>query len=190
MEPQKIGFALCGSFCTFARVIKQIEALKTLGYELLPIMSQTAYSTDTRFGKAEDFVKQIEDICRNKVLHTQTEVEPFGPKAILDALVIAPCTGNTIAKIANGVSDTTVSLAVKAHLRNERPVIVAVSSNDALSANAKNIGTLLNTKNIFLVPFEQDDAVKKPRSLVAVMEQIPQTIELALKGKQIQPILL
>ncbi|PWM45052.1 MAG: dipicolinate synthase subunit B [Clostridiales bacterium] len=190
MEPHKIGFALCGSFCTFARVIKQIEALKKIGYDLLPIMSQTAYSTDTRFGKAEDFVKKIESICETNILHTLPEVEPFGPKAILDALIVAPCTGNTIAKIANGISDTTVSLSVKAHLRNERPVIIAVSSNDALSANAKNIGMLLNTRNIFFVPLEQDDAIKKPRSLVAVMEQIPQTLELALKGKQIQPILL
>ena len=176
MEPHKIGFALCGSFCTFKRVITQIEELKNLGYEILPIMSQTAYSTDTRFGKAEDFIKKIEDICQKSVLHTLPEVEPFGPKAVLDALVIAPCTGNTIAKIATGISDTSVSLAVKAHLRNERPVVIAISSNDALSANAKNIGTLLNTKNVFFAPFEQDDAVKKPRSLVAVMEHIPQTL--------------
>lgn len=190
MEAIKIGFAMCGSFCTFERVVKQIKKLKDLGYDLLPIMSCSAYTTDTRFGKAETFIKRIENICEASVLHTLTQVEPFGPKAILDALIVAPCTGNTTAKIANGISDTPISLAVKAHLRNERPVIIAVSSNDALSANAQNIGKLLNTRNIFFVPFEQDDAEKKPRSIVAVMEQIPQTLDLALKGNQIQPILL
>ena len=160
------------------------------GYDIVPIMSANTYSTDTRFGTAESFRERVENICSRPVLHTLAEVEPFGPKKLLDLLVVAPCTGNTLAKIANGVSDSAVSLAVKAHLRNERPVLIAISSNDALSGNAKNLGSLMNTRHIYFVPFGQDDAIKKPTSLVAKTEMIPAAVEAALKGEQIQPLLM
>ena len=185
-----IGFALCGSFCTLKKMTDQLERLAEIGYDLTPIMSENTYTTDTRFGKAEEFVQRVENICGKPVLHRISEVEPIGPKKLLDLLVIAPCTGNTLAKLANGISDSAVSLAAKAHLRNERPVLVAVSSNDALSGNARNLGTLMNTKNYFFVPFGQDDAVKKPTSLVAKTEMIPEAVKAALEGKQIQPILI
>ncbi len=186
----RIGFALCGSFCTLKKMIDQLERLAEIGYDLTPIMSENTYTTDTRFGKAEEFVQRVENICGKPVLHRISEVEPIGPKKLLDLLVIAPCTGNTLAKLANGISDSAVSLAAKAHLRNERPVLVAVSSNDALSGNARNLGTLMNTKNYFFVPFGQDDAVKKPTSLVAKTEMIPEAVKAALEGRQIQPILM
>ena len=186
----RIGFALCGSFCTLKKMIDQLERLAEIGYDLTPIMSENTYTTDTRFGKAEEFVQRVENICGKPVLHRISEVEPIGPKKLLDLLVIAPCTGNTLAKLANGVSDSAVSLAAKAHLRNERPVLVAVSSNDALSGNARNLGTLMNTKNYFFVPFGQDDALKKPTSLVAKTEMIPEAVKAALEGRQIQPILI
>lgn len=181
---KKVGFAMCGSFCTFKRVLKVAEKLSEI-YDVVPVMSSTSYHTDTRFGKAEDFVEELEKITGKKVLHTVFEVEPFGPKKILDALVVAPCTGNTLAKLSLGIADTSVTLAVKAHLRNERPVIIAVSSNDALGNNAKNLGYLMNMKNIYFVPFEQDDPDEKPNSLVAIMEKIPEAVEAALQGKQL-----
>ncbi len=180
-----VGFAMCGSFCTFKRVLKAAEKLSAK-YNIIPVMSSTAYHTDTRFGKADYFVSELERISGNKVLHTVFEVEPFGPKKILDALVVAPCTGNTLAKLSLGIADTSVTLAVKAHLRNERPVIIAVSSNDALANNAKNLGYLLNMKNIYFVPFEQDDPIEKPNSLVAIMEKIPEAVDTALNGKQLK----
>lgn len=183
----RVGFALCGSFCTFSRTVTQLEKLAA-EYDVLPIMSETAYSTDTRFGTAESFRKEIRDVCRKDIVHTISQAEPLGPKKLLDVLVIAPCTGNTLAKLASGIADSSVTLAAKAHLRNGRPVVVAVSSNDALAANAENVGKLLNRKNFYFVPFEQDDSEEKPRSLVAVMEKIPQTIEAALEGRQIQPV--
>ena len=186
----RIGFALCGSFCTLKKMTDQLERLAEIGYDLTPIMSENTYTTDTRFGKAEEFVQRVENICGKPVLHRISEVEPIGPKKLLDLLVIAPCTGNTLAKLANGISDSAVSLAAKAHLRNERPVLVAVSSNDALSGNARNLGTLMNTKNYFFVPFGQDDAMKKPTSLVAKTEMIPEAVKAALEGRQIQPILI
>lgn len=186
----RIGFALCGSFCTLKKMTDQLERLAEIGYDLTPIMSENTYTTDTRFGKAEEFVQRVENICGKPVLHRISEVEPIGPKKLLDLLVIAPCTGNTLAKLANGISDSAVSLAAKAHLRNERPVLIAVSSNDALSGNARNLGTLMNTKNYFFVPFGQDDAVKKPTSLVAKTEMIPEAVKAALEGRQIQPILM
>ena len=186
----RIGFALCGSFCTLKKMTDQLERLAEIGYDLTPIMSENTYTTDTRFGKAEEFVQRVENICGKPVLHRISEVEPIGPKKLLDLLVIAPCTGNTLAKLANGISDSAVSLAAKAHLRNERPVLVAVSSNDALSGNARNLGTLMNTKNHFFVPFGQDDAIMKPTSLVAKTEMIPEAVKAALEGRQIQPILI
>jgi len=186
----KVGFALCGSFCTFAKVIPEIEKLVNRGYEVIPIMSHIAYTTDTRFGKASDFIQQIETITDRKIIKTIPEAEPIGPKKLLDALVIAPCTGNTIAKLACGICDTPVTMAAKAHLRNGRPLIIAVSTNDGLSANLKNIGTLSVMKNIFLVPYGQDDSVGKPSSLVADMTKISETLVCALEKAQIQPLLI
>ena len=189
MERKTLGFALCGSFCTFRRILPVIQQL-TEQYRLIPIMSFHSYQTDTRFGTALEFRTAIEDLCKTPIVHTIAGAEPFGPKKLLDLLVIAPCTGNTLGKLANGISDTPVTLAAKAHLRNARPVVIAVSTNDGLTGNAKNIGTLLNTKNYFFVPFGQDDPVGKEASLVAHMERIPETVQLALEGKQIQPILV
>ena len=191
MEKETVGFALCGSFCTFKKVIPQMKKLVDEGYKVIPIMSHTAYNTDTRFGKAKDFNDEIEKICKEEIIHTITGAEPIGPKELLDVLVIAPCTGNTLGKLANVISDTSVTLATKAHLRNQRPVIIAVSTNDALGASAKNIGLLMNRKNIYFVPMEQDDYINKPNSIVADFKYIPDTVREVLATKsQPQPILL
>ena len=179
-RPLRVGFAMTGSFCTFSAVMKQLEKLAALGWGITPIMSQTSYETDTRFGKAQDFVDTMSRICGKPVLHTLAQVEPIGPKKLLDVIVIAPCTGNTLAKLALGIADTPVTLAVKAHLRNLRPVVVAVSSNDALGAGAKNIGLLMNSRNMFFVPFSKDDPVGKPNSLVAHFDRIAQTVRQAV----------
>lgn len=185
-----VGFALCGSFCTFSKVIPQIKVLKDSGYDIVPIMSPVAYQTDTRFGKAADFVSQIENICNHSIITTIAQAEPIGPKKLLDALIIAPLTGNSLAKLACGITDTSVTMAAKAHLRNARPLIIAVSTNDGLAMNAKNIGTLSAIKNIYFVPYGQDDANEKPTSLVADMSRIPETLECALNHTQIQPMLI
>lgn len=189
MTNTKIGFALCGSFCTFSLVIPQLELLAGSSVEVTPIMSYTAYSTDTRFGKSEDFIRQIEEICGKKIIHTIADAEPVGPKKLFDILVIAPCTGNTMAKLANGISDTPVTLAAKAHLRNGRPIVIAPATNDALGASAKNIGLLMNTKNIFFVPIGEDDPLGKPRSLVADFSKIKDTVAAAMLDMQLQPVL-
>ena len=189
LKEKKIGFAVCGSFCTFSKVMPQLKELVESGAEVYPIMSEMAYSTDTRFGKSADFIKYMEETTGKKILNTVQGAEPIGPKGYLDALVIAPCTGNTISKIANGITDSCVSMAAKANLRNRRPLVIAVSTNDALGANAKNIGTLLNCQNVYFVPFGQDDFVKKPDSLVADMTKIVPTLEHALCGIQMQPII-
>ena len=189
LKGKKIGFAVCGSFCTFSKVMPQLEALVNLGAEVYPIMSEMACSTDTRFGKAKDFIEYMEKITTRKIINTVQLAEPIGPKGYLDAVVIAPCTGNTAAKIANGVTDSCVSMAAKANLRNKRPLVIAISTNDALGANAKNIGILLNSQNIFFVPFGQYDCMKKPDSLVSDMTKIIPTLENALDGTQIQPII-
>ncbi len=189
MNNTKIGFALCGSFCTFSQVIPQIEALVNKGACVIPIMSGTAYSTDTRFGNAEDFVNRIEKICGQKIIHTIASAEPIGPKKLLDILLIAPCTGNTMTKLALGISDTPVTLAAKAHLRNGRPIVIAAATNDGLGASAKNIGLLMNTKNIYFVPMREDDPIGKPRSLVADFSKIQDTVAAALLDIQLQPIL-
>lgn len=183
-----LGFALCGSFCTFSKVIPQIEILAR-NYEIYPIMSPVAAECDTRFGRASDFVSRIEEICQMPVITTIAGAEPIGPKKLLDALIIAPATGNTLAKLALGITDTSVTMAAKAHLRNSRPLIIAPSTNDGLFTSAKNIGLLSSMKNVYFVPYSQDDAEGKPASLVAHMEKIPETLALALEGKQIQPIL-
>ena len=185
-----LGFALTGSSCTFSKVIPQIEVLSGLGYDIVPILSENTASTDTRFGTAESHIKRVEEITGHRVIASIPEAEPIGPKKLLDILVIAPCTGNTIAKLANGIADSAVTLATKSHLRNNRPVVVAVSSNDGLGANAKNIGTLLVRKHIYMVPFGQDDCVEKENSLVAHFDKIPETVERALQGKQLQPLLM
>ncbi len=183
-----IGFAMTGSFCTFSRVIPEIRTLTELGAEVYPIMSEMAYSTDTRFGKSADFIRTIKEMTGREIIHSISAAEPIGPKHYLDALVVAPCTGNTISKMANGITDSCVSMAAKAHLRNGRPLVVAISTNDALSNCAKNIGMLMNVQNVYFVPFNQDDPVKKPNSLVADMQMIAPTLEKALDGVQIQPM--
>ena len=189
MEPITLGFAMCGSFCTYRRVLEALQELCKY-YRVLPILSGISTAADTRFGKAADFREEIVRLCGSPIIDTISLAEPIGPKKLLDALVIAPCTGNTLAKLANGIADGPVTLACKAHLRNERPVIVAVSTNDGLAANAGNLGRLLNRKHFYFVPFGQDDPVEKPASLVADMRKIPETVAAALSGKQIQPILL
>lgn len=190
MKNLRTGFALCGSFCTFEKAIHQMEKLVSAGISVTPIMSQTAYSTDTRFGKTEEINSRIEELCKNRIIHTITDAEPIGPKRMFDILLVAPCTGNTLAKLANGITDTAVTMACKSHLRNSSPLVLAVSTNDALGASAQNIGRLLNYKNIFFVPMKQDDPINKPRSIVADFELIPSAINHALQGKQLQPILL
>jgi dipicolinate synthase subunit B len=181
---------MCGSFCTFSKVIAELENLKELGYDLYPIMSFASYRTDTRFGKAEDFIGRVEEICEKKIISTIAAAEPLGPRRILDILIVAPATGNTIAKLASGIADTPVTLSVKSHLRNCRPVLIAVSTNDALGQNAKNIGALMARKHIFFVPCRQDDYTGKPNSVVADFSLIDQSALAALEGKQLQPLLL
>lgn len=189
MSCVRVGFAMCGSFCTFSQVIPQIEIIKQSGADITPIMSQTAYLTDTRFGESADFVNRLEHICQKSVIHTVAGAEPIGPKKTLDILIIEPCTGNTLAKLARGITDTPVTMAAKAMLRNERPVLIAVSTNDGLSGSAESVGILQNRKNVFFVPYGQDDPFAKPCSLVADFSQTLKAMHSALDGKQLQPIL-
>ncbi len=186
----KIGYAICGSFCTFRKSIDQMKRLVQDGADVFPIMSQNAYSLDTRFGMAADFVNEIESICGKSVIHTIPQAEPIGPQKLLDVLVISPCTGNTLAKLACGVTDTAVALAAKAHLRNARPLVIGVSTNDALAAAAKNIGALMNNKNIYFIPMSQDDPIKKPNSVVVHFDKTPEAIKSALSKTQLQPVYL
>lgn len=190
MRSEALGFALCGSFCTFEPVLAAMTRLAREYETVRPILSESAASVDSRFGAAAEFRGRIEAICRLPVWDSLAQVEPIGPKKLLDLLVIAPCTGNTLAKLAAGIADTPVTLACKAHLRNGRPVVLAVSTNDGLAANARSIGTLLDRRHFYFVPFGQDDAEKKPASLVADMAQVPETVAAALEGRQLQPILL
>ena len=190
MAALRIGFALTGSFCTFARVIQEVQKLTDAGHEVTPILSFAARDTDTRFGKAEDFSRQLEEITGRTPITTLTEAEPVGPKGLFDVLVVAPCTGSTLGRLANGISETPVTLAVKSHLRRNRPVVLAVSTNDALGASLRNIAYLKNAKNIYFVPLSQDDPVSKPNSLVADFTRIDDTITAALAGTQIQPLFL
>ena len=189
MNRKTIGLAMCGSFCTFTRVLDAFSALDREQYDLVPIQSQAAYATDTRFGAAADFRARLEVLCGRPIIHTIEEAEPIGPKKLLDALVIAPCTGNTLAKLAAGIADGPVTLAAKAHLRNERPIVLAVSTNDGLAGNAASLGALLNRRGYYFVPFGQDSAIKKPRSLVADFSQLPAALSAALQGQQLQPML-
>ena len=181
---------MCGSFCTFKDSVDRLSALVAAGYDILPIMSQNAYSTDTRFGNCEYWRERVSDLCKKEIIHTVEGAEPLGPKISLDALVISPCTGNTLAKIANGITDTPVCMAAKAHLRCDRPLLIALASNDALSANLGNISKLLSRKNIFFVPMAQDDPEKKPHSLVADFKMLPESLEAALRGVQLRKIFL
>ena len=187
-DKKRLGFALCGSFCTFKKVLAEMEKLTEI-YDIIPIMSEGAAATDTRFGKAEDFTKKITEICGKEPITTVAAAEPIGPKALLDVLLIEPCTGNTLGKLANGITDTAVTMAAKAHLRNGRPLVIAVSTNDALGASARNIGTLMNAKNVYFVPMGQDSPEGKPASMVAHFEKSAETIETALSGKQVQPVI-
>lgn len=183
-----VGFAVCGSFCTFSKVFPVMERLAK-EHEVYPIFSFVSASTDSRFGKASEFLERAEAICGRKVIKTIAEAEPIGPKKLLDMLVIAPCTGNTLAKLSHSIADTPVTMAAKSHLRNGRPVLVAVSTNDGLAGAAENIGRLMVRKHYYFIPYGQDDPEKKPTSLVAHFELIPQAVELAAQGKQMQPLL-
>lgn len=184
-----IGFAMCGSFCTYKAIFPIMEKLSK-DYDLIPIFSHSAYTIDSRFGTAQEHIRRATEICGREPLSTIAQVEPIGPKKLLDALIIAPCTGNTLAKLAHSIADGPVTMAAKSHLRNGRPILIAPSTNDALAGAAENIGKLLARKHYYFVPFGQDDAINKPTSMVADFSQIEKTIELAAQGKQIQPILL
>lgn len=184
-----VGFALCGSFCTFHQVFPIVELLSR-DYQVTPILSEAAYTVDSRFGTAAEHIETLREFCGTEPLHTLAQVEPIGPKKLLDILVIAPCTGNTLAKLAHSIADSPVTMAAKSHLRNGRPILLAVSTNDALAGAAENIGKLLGRKHYYFVPFGQDDAQNKPTSMVADFTKLPQALELALEGKQMQPILL
>lgn len=186
----KIGFALTGSFCTFSKTLEQMENLAHLGAEIIPIMSYNSYNLDTKFGTALEHINKIKEITKKDIIHTIQEAEPIGPKKMTDIMIIAPCSGNTIAKLANGVTDTPVVMAAKSHLRNQRPLVIAISTNDALSGSAENIGKLLNRKHYYFVPFRQDNPITKPNSLVFDSKYIVETLERALELEQIQPIIL
>lgn len=185
-----IGFAMCGSYCTHKYALSELEKLIACGYEVLPILSENVSSTDTRFGKAEDLKRRLFELTGHRAIDTVVEAEPLGPKIKLDALIICPCTGNTLAKMAQGITDTSVTMAAKAHLRSNRTLVIALASNDALSANLKNISTMLNRKNVFFVPMEQDDPDKKPHSLVASFSLLKATLDSASEGKQYQKIFI
>ncbi len=184
-----IGYALCGSFCTHAESLRELELLSRK-YETVPILSEVAYGTDTRFGKAAELRERLEEITKNRIISTVSEAEPLGPKRPLDLLIIAPCTGNTLAKLALGITDTTVTMAAKAHLRCDRPLLISLASNDALSANLANLGAMLKRRSVYLVPMKQDDPVGKPHSLVADFTKIPEAAEAALEGRQLRPLFL
>ncbi len=189
MSDTRLGLAICGSYCTFDKIMPVAETLAK-DYEVTAIMSENAAATDTRFGCAENAKARLREITGKEIISTITEAEPIGPKKLFDVLAVAPCTGNTIAKLACGIADSAVTLACKAHLRNGRPIVISVSTNDALGANSANIGALLNRKNIFFVPFRQDDPIGKPNSMLADLSLLKDTIEAALKGQQIQPVIL
>ena len=186
----RVGFAFTGSFCTFAAVMPVLEAVKARFGDVTAIVSEAAGTLDTRFGKAEDWRREMERICGKPVIDTLQKAEPIGPKKQLDALVICPCTGNTLGKLAAGIADTPVTMATKSHLRNGRPVVIAVSTNDGLASSAKAIGALLDKKNVYFVPLRQDDPLGKPTSLVADFSLVPDTVSAALEGRQLQPVLL
>lgn len=190
MRTERVGFALCGSFCTHAKVLRELEGICGEYEVVVPVVSEICQVTDTRFGTAKSFMKRVEELTGRRAIRSVVEAEPIGPKKLLDVLVIAPCTGNTLGKLAAGITDTAVTMAAKAHLRNDCPVVVAVASNDGLGGAARNLGELLVRKNYFFVPFGQDDPENKPCSLVADFSRIGETVEAALEGRQVQPLLL
>ena len=185
-----LGYAFCGSFCTHASALAELEKLVASGHEILPIVSDAVFTTDTRFGRASELIDRVETLCGRPVIHSIVEAEPIGPRGLLDALIVSPCTGNTLAKIAQGITDTPVAMAVKAHLRSDRPLILSLASNDALSANLKNIATLLSRKQVYFVPMVQDDPEQKPHSLVADFSLLQATLHSALWGKQYRKLFL
>ena len=190
VKGKKIGYVLTGSFCTFHKTIPKIKELIDLGAEIIPVMSFNSYKLDTKFGKAEDFINEIEKITGKKIIHSIQDAEPIGPKKLTDIMVIAPCSGNTISKLAYDIIDTPATMAAKSHLRNNLPVVIAISTNNGLGANAENIGKLLNRRNYYFVPFGQDNPITKPRSIVANFDMLIKTIEYALDGEQINPMLI
>ncbi|MCI8913174.1 MAG: dipicolinate synthase subunit B [Lawsonibacter sp.] len=190
MFDKTVGFAVCGSFCTHAKAMEALEQVKAQFARVVPIVSEVTADTDTRFGRAHDLMREMERICDHRVIATVKAAEPIGPQKLLDLLIIAPCTGNTLGKLAAGITDTSVTMAAKAHLRNERPVLIAPSTNDGLAASAASIGALLPRKYIYFVPFGQDDFEKKPTSLVADFSRVAQAAQAALEGRQLQPLLL
>ncbi len=190
VKDKKIGFVFTGSFCTFSKTIPKMKELIDKGAQIIPIMSYNSYKMDTKFGRAQDFIDKIETITGKKIIHTIQEAEPIGPKGLTDIMVIAPCSGNTMAKLACDIIDTPATMAVKSHLRNDLPVVIAPSTNNGLGANAINIANLLNRKHYYFVPFRQDNPITKPRSIVFDSEYIIKTIEYALDNEQIEPILL
>ena len=190
MQEQTIGFALCGSFCTHAKAIGALEDIRARWRNIVPIVSECTAATDTRFGTAHDLMWEMERICDRRVIASIRDAEPIGPKQLLDLLIIAPCTGNTLGKLAAGITDTSVTMAAKAHLRNGRPILIALSTNDGLSTSAASIGELLRRKNVFFVPFGQDDPKGKPTSLCANFALVADAAQAALEGRQLQPILL
>lgn len=185
----KIGYALTGSFCTFSQSFDQAQKLVDMGAELLPVMSENSVSTDTRFGTAEENIRKLREICGRDVISDIAAAEPIGPKNMTDLMIVAPCTSNTAAKLANGITDTVVTMAVKSHLRSGKPVLLAIASNDSLLGSAKNLGELFNRKNYYFVPMLQDDWINKPASLVAEFDMIPEAAEAAMKGIQLRPLI-
>ncbi len=189
MSKLTVGYAMCGSFCTLKAAVNQMKELIKLGFNVLPIMSFNASSIDTRFGKCSDFIDEIEKVSSSRIIKSIEKAEPIGPKNMTDVMVIAPCTGNTLAKLVNAITDTPVTMAAKSHLRMSKPLIIALATNDGLGNSAQNLGKALNMKNVFFVPFSQDNPKEKPNSIIANFALIPETIEKALKNQQIQPIL-
>lgn len=190
LDGVRIGIAMCGSFCTFSESFGQAQLLSDLGCELLPVMSFNASSISSRFGTASENLARLERICNRKAVLTIEDAEPIGPKGLCDVMLVMPCTSNTLAKLCYGITDTPVTMAVKSHLRNGRPVVLAVATNDALGASAKNIGFLLNCRNVYFVPYGQDDYRKKPCSMIAHFDLVPKAVEAALEGRQLQPMIL
>lgn len=185
-----LGFGICGSFCTIKKSIEQMKILTAIGVNIFPVMSFNAQTIDTRFGTAESIKKKVKDITGKEIITSIKDAEPVGPKKMFDVFLISPCTGNTLAKLNHGLVDSPVLMAAKSHLRNNKPVVLSIATNDAIGANFENIGRLINTKNIYFVPFGQDDYINKPKSMVAKFEKIPDTIAKAIKGNQIQPVII
>ena len=189
-DGKTVGFAFCGSYCTFDKAMEILEKVHAQYGDVYPIVSERTAATDTRFGAAHDFMREMQRICDRRVIDSIKTAEPIGPRKLLDVMVICPCTGNTLAKLAGGITDSSVTMAAKAHLRNGRPLVIAISTNDGLSTSARNLGTLLDKKHVYFVPFRQADPERKPNSLVADFSLVPAAIEAALQGQQLQPVLL